>query len=163
MRTCGLSHQIKGPTTVKLAKTGLNCKIVKFTITGPLIWCDNPQVRMSKILYINNNNFHNLGRSQMCAGGCCYFRPSKPHSGTLCPELILWPAKFFFPHLPYLILFICQLRTTPPINFIHVTSYNPFVLMLCCAVLRGEVVQLYSYIRYPPSQIISSTIIKITL
>ena len=20
----------------------------------------------------------------MCAGGCCYFRPSKPHSGTLC-------------------------------------------------------------------------------
>ena len=38
---------------------------------------------MSKILYINNNNFHNLGRSQMCAGGRCYFRPSKPHSGTL--------------------------------------------------------------------------------
>ena len=30
-------------------------------------------------------------------------------------------------------------------------------------VARGEVVQLYSYIRYPPSQIISSTIIKITL
>ena len=83
MRTCGLSHQIKGPTTVKLAKTGLNCKIVKFTITGPLIWCDNPQVRLSKILYINNNDFHHLGRSQMCAGGCCYFRLSKPHSGTL--------------------------------------------------------------------------------
>ena len=37
MRTCGLSHQIKGPTTVKLAKSGFNCKIVKFTITGPLI------------------------------------------------------------------------------------------------------------------------------
>ena len=37
MRSCGLSHQIKGPTTVKLAKTGFNCKIVKFTITGPLI------------------------------------------------------------------------------------------------------------------------------
>ena len=36
-RTCGLSHQIKGPTTVKLAKSGFNCKIVKFTITGPLI------------------------------------------------------------------------------------------------------------------------------
>ena len=35
--TCGLSHQIKGPTTVKLAKIGFNCKIVKFTITGPLI------------------------------------------------------------------------------------------------------------------------------
>ena len=83
MRTCGLSHQIKGPTTVKLAKTGFNCKIVKFTITGPLIWCDNPQVRMSKILYINNNNFHHLGRSQMCAGGCYVFRTSKPHSRTL--------------------------------------------------------------------------------
>ena len=83
MRTCRLSHQIKGPTTVKLAKTGFDCKIVKFTITGPLIWCDNPQVRMSKILYINNNDFHNLGRSQMCAGGCYVFRPSKPHSGTL--------------------------------------------------------------------------------
>ena len=40
-------------------------------------------MRLSKILYINNNDFHNLGRSQMCAGGCCYFRPSKPHSGTL--------------------------------------------------------------------------------
>ena len=83
MRTCGLSHQIKGPTTVKLAKSGFNCKIVKFTITGPLIWCDNPQVRMSKILYINNNNFHHLGRSQMCAGGCYVFRASQPHSGTL--------------------------------------------------------------------------------
>ena len=38
---------------------------------------------MSKILYINNNNFHHLGRSQMCAGGCYVFRTSKPHSGTL--------------------------------------------------------------------------------
>ena len=38
---------------------------------------------MSKILYINNNDFHNLGRSQMNAGGCYVFRPSKPHSGTL--------------------------------------------------------------------------------
>ena len=36
MRTFGLSHQIKGPTTVKLAKTGFNCKVVQFTITGPL-------------------------------------------------------------------------------------------------------------------------------
>ena len=45
---------------------------------------------MSKILYINNNDFHNLGRSQMCAGGCYVFRPSKPHSGPLCS--VLWPA-----------------------------------------------------------------------
>ena len=89
MRTFGLSHQFKGPTTVKVAKTGFMRKIVKFTITGPLIWCDNPQVRMSKILYINNNNFHHLGRSQMCAGGCYVFRASQPHSGTLCPVLLL--------------------------------------------------------------------------
>ena len=96
MRTCGLSHQIKGPTTVKLAKTGFNCKIVKFTITGPLIWCDNPQVRMSKILYINNNNFHHLGRSQMCAGGCYVFRTSKPLSGTLWEYIYsggFWDSK----------------------------------------------------------------------
>ena len=39
---------------------------------------------MSKILYINKNNFHHLGTSQMCAGGCYVFRTSKPHSGTLC-------------------------------------------------------------------------------
>ena len=83
MRTCGLSHQIKGPTTVKLAKTGFNCKIVKYTITGPLIWCDNPQVRMSKILYINNNNFHHLGRPQMCAGAWYVFWTWKPHSETV--------------------------------------------------------------------------------
>ena len=58
--------------------------LANITVVGPLIWCDNPHVRMSKISYINNNDFHNLGKSQMCAGGCCYFRPSKPHSGTLC-------------------------------------------------------------------------------
>ena len=53
-------------------------------------------MRLSKILYINNNNFHNLGRSQMCAGGCSYFRPSKPHSGTLWlifPEKITWKRQ----------------------------------------------------------------------
>ena len=68
---------------------GIHSGINNFTVVGPLIWCDNPQVRMSKILYINinNNNFHHLGRSQMCAGGCYVFRTSKPHSGTL------WLAK----------------------------------------------------------------------
>ena len=50
-------------------------------------WCDNPHVRLSKILYINNNDFHNLGRSQMCAGACYVFRTSKPHSRTLCTVL----------------------------------------------------------------------------
>mgnify|MGYP005702151033 CR=1 FL=1 len=84
MRTFGLSHQIKGPTTVKVAKTGSNCKIANFTVVGPLIWCDNPKVRMSKILYINNNDFHHLGRSQICAGAWYVFRISKPHSERLC-------------------------------------------------------------------------------
>ena len=83
MRTCGLSHQIKGPVIVNLTILQLKPDLANFTVVGPLIWCDNPHVRLSKILYINNNDFHNLGRSQMCAGGCCYFRPSKPHSGTL--------------------------------------------------------------------------------
>ena len=40
---------------------------------------------MSKILDINYNHFHHLGRSQMCAGAWYVFRTSKPHSGTLCP------------------------------------------------------------------------------
>ena len=57
--------------------------LATFTIVGPIIWCDKPQVRMWKILYTNNNDFHHLGRSQMCAGACCYFSSSKPHSGTL--------------------------------------------------------------------------------
>ena len=90
MRTFGLSHQIKGPTTVKLAflqLIQLEPVLATFTVVGPLIWCDNPKVRMSKILYINNNNFHHLGRSQMCAGGCYVFRTSKPHSGTLCTAI----------------------------------------------------------------------------
>ena len=86
MHTFGLSHQIKEPTTVKLAflqLIQLEPVLATFTVVGPLIWCDNPKVCMSKILYINNNNFHHLGRSQMCAGGCYVFRTSKPHSGTL--------------------------------------------------------------------------------
>ena len=32
MRTFGLSHQIMGPTTVKVAKTGFHFKIASFTI-----------------------------------------------------------------------------------------------------------------------------------
>ena len=86
MRTFGLSHQIKGPTTVKLAflqLIQLEPVLATFTVVGPLIWCDNPKVRMSKILYINNNNFHHLGRPQMCAGAWCLFRTWKPHSERL--------------------------------------------------------------------------------
>ena len=74
-RTCGLSHQIKGPTIVKLANIGSCRKIASFTIVGPLIWYDNPQVRLSKILYINNNDFHQLGRSQLCAGAWYVLAP----------------------------------------------------------------------------------------
>ena len=99
MRTFGLSHQIKGPTTVKLAflqLIQLEPVLATFTVVGPLIWCDNPKVRMSKILYINNNNFHHLGRSQMCAGGCYVFRTSKPHSGTLWHDMIISKTKRCF-------------------------------------------------------------------
>ena len=93
MRTFGLSHQIKGPTTVKVAKTGsncINCKKANFTVVGPLIWCDNPKVRMSKILYIHNNDFHHLGRSQICAGAWYVFGTWKPHSETLWVVLNLF-------------------------------------------------------------------------
>ena len=83
MRTCGLSHQIKGPTTVKLAIFLMKPVLATFTVVGPIIWCDNPQVRMWKILYTNNNDFHHLGRSQLCAGAWYVFSPSKPHSRTL--------------------------------------------------------------------------------
>ena len=82
-RTCGLSHQIKGPVIVNLTILQFKPVLANFTVVGPLIWCDNPHVRLSKILYINNNDFHNLGRSQMCAGACYVFRTSKPHSRTL--------------------------------------------------------------------------------
>ena len=87
-RTFGLSHQIKGFTTVKVAKTGSNCKIANFTVVGPLIWCDNPKVRLSKIFYINNNDFHHLGRSQICAGAWYVFKTWKPHSETLWDVLL---------------------------------------------------------------------------
>ena len=59
-----------------------------FTIVGPLIWCDNPQVRLWMISNINNNDFHHLGRSQMCAGARYVFSPSKPHSRTLCGVIL---------------------------------------------------------------------------
>ena len=37
MRTFGLSHQIKGPTTVKLAILQLEPVFANFTVVGPLI------------------------------------------------------------------------------------------------------------------------------
>ena len=36
-RTFGLSHQIKGPTTVKLAILQLEPVLATFTVVGPLI------------------------------------------------------------------------------------------------------------------------------
>ena len=44
MRTCGLSHEIKGPTTVKVAKTGFNCKIANFTVVDPFITMRNVEL-----------------------------------------------------------------------------------------------------------------------
>ena len=53
---------------------------------------------MSKIFYINNNDFHNLDRSQMCAGACYVFRTSKPHSRTLCiVNIICSQSRFPLP------------------------------------------------------------------
>ena len=37
MRTFGLSHQFKGPTTVKVAETDFNCKIARFTVVDPYV------------------------------------------------------------------------------------------------------------------------------
>ena len=61
-----------------------------FTIVGPLIWYDNPQVRLWMISNINNNDFHHhhLGKSQICAGADHYFSPSKPHSGKLWENIV---------------------------------------------------------------------------
>ena len=55
-------------------------------------------MRTCALSYINNNDFHHLGRSHMCPGACCYFSPSKPHSGTLWPMFMLstGPARFIF-------------------------------------------------------------------
>ena len=55
---------------------------------GPLIWYDSAQVRLWIILNINNNAFHYLGKSQICAGAGDYFRTSKPHSEKLCYSII---------------------------------------------------------------------------
>ena len=84
MRTFALSYQNKGPPTVNWLLFIMKPVLAIFTVVGPFIWCYNPQVRMSKILYINNNDFHHLGRSHLCAGARYIFSPSKPHSGTLC-------------------------------------------------------------------------------
>ena len=116
MRTFGLSHQIKGPTTVKVAKTGSNCKIANFTVVGPLIWCDNPKVRMSKILYINNNDFHHLGRPQMCAGAWCLFGISKSHSERLWH---LFTELLFFVHFRTRLIFLLD-----SFKFVWLYGYN---------------------------------------
>ena len=41
------------------------------------------------ILDINYNHFYHTDKSQVLAGGCCYFSPSKLHSGTL------WSLKHY--------------------------------------------------------------------
>ena len=41
---------------------------------------------------INNNDFHHLSKSQICAGADHYFSPSKPHSGKLCDITIDYPV-----------------------------------------------------------------------
>ena len=48
---------------------------------------------MSRILDINYNHFHHLGRSQMCAAAWYIFSPSKPHSGTLWAVFCILPIN----------------------------------------------------------------------
>ena len=55
----------------------------QFTVRGPLNWYDSAQVRMWIILDINNNVFHHLGRSQMCAGAW-YVLGSQNHTQRGC-------------------------------------------------------------------------------
>ena len=55
----------------------------QFTLTGPLIWCDNLQVRLWMIFNTIKNDSHHMGMSQICTIAGDYFRPSKPHSGKL--------------------------------------------------------------------------------
>ena len=95
MRTFALSYQNKGPPTVNWLLFIMKPVLAIFTVVGPFIWCDNPQVRMWKIFYTNNNDFHHLGRSQMWAGACYYFGPSKPHSGTLWSHIWHLPKRLW--------------------------------------------------------------------
>ena len=144
-RTCGLSHQIKGPTIVKLAKIGSCRKIASFTIVGPLIWCDNPQVRLWKILYINNNDFHNIGRSQMSAGACCYFRTSKPHSGTLWHVLKL-------KNIPSDLIHICKPVFHHPSTFLNIFFLTFLSSPTGCKFLIKQIQNVYyaEYLRFYP-------------
>ena len=74
-------------------KRTYNCKIgwnwhmqgnSQFTLTGPLIRCDNLQVRLWMIFNTIKNDSHHMGMSQICTIAGDYFRPSKPHLGKLC-------------------------------------------------------------------------------
>ena len=78
MRTCGLSHQIMGPTTVKMAKTGFMGKIAKLQLEVPYFDMIVQKCACEKSIIITF-----ITQAQVLAGGWCYFNPSKPHSGTL--------------------------------------------------------------------------------
>ena len=71
--------------------------LASFTVMGPLIWYVNANVHMSKILDINYNHFHHLGRSQMCAGAWYVFRTSESHSEKLWGPFGCW-ALCLCPH-----------------------------------------------------------------
>ena len=84
---------------------------------GPLTWYDSAQVRMWIILNINNNAFHHLGKSQICAGADHYFRSSKPHSGKLwdaylqkCNNLVPVAASMGCPGYPWISLWFQYFR-----------------------------------------------------
>ena len=84
-----------------------------FTLTGPLIWCDNLQVRLWMILNINYNVSHYMGMSQMCAGADPYFRSSKPHSRKLCIVTLAWKQEFSLPCEIFMSNHVVMTPTTP--------------------------------------------------
>ena len=83
MRTCGLSHQIMGPITVKMAKTGFMRKIANLQLEVPYFdMIVHTQVHMLKILDINYNHFYHTGKFQVLSSGACYYFIFGPRNRT---------------------------------------------------------------------------------
>ena len=105
---------------------------------GPLIWYDSAQVRMWIILNINYNDFHHLGKSQICAGADHYFSPSKPHSGKLWVRFVvihhIFTLLYFSSIFTSIVNVQCLLFVLVLVLF-HVCIVNCIILLFA-----GEVV-----------------------
>ena len=58
-----------------------------FTVIGPLFWCDILKVRLWFHWNINYNDFHHLGKSQICAEVCWHLRVSEKVHCVICLSL----------------------------------------------------------------------------